>query len=333
MKRILNLLRQDLTLVTRDSILVYVLVAPILFAVAVRLFLPGIGEMLPTVVVTADAPELVREELAAYLEVEVASDRRAVESRVRANDDAAGVLVEPDGSYRLILQGNEGHELTEAFRAVLASMEGVEVPVAFELTRLEGSGPQTTEYVAAVVLLLSTLIGGMLAGFTMVDDRGSGAIRALAVSPLRLWQYLTEKSLFILAFSLLAGVTASLIMVGTAINYGLLVASLAIGLSVPLVLAITLGAFADDQIAAIGMAKITMPVYLTPPVLAIFIPQAWHGFFYPFPNYWLFAALRGVFVGETGPVGVLPSALLALAGGVVATLIFGGVLRKRFNLR
>lgn len=360
MKRLLSLFRQDLTLVTRDSILVYIFLAPILLSVAARVFVPSLTDAAPTVVVTADAPAELGDQLEGLFEVEVVEDLAALERRVAANDDVAGVVAVQNGTtggeraagasaarrdassaahgssetgYRLILQGNEEHEVAAAFAAGVTSLLDVDLPVAFETSRIEGEEPKTAEYVAVIVILMTTVLGGMLAGFTMVDDRSTGAVRALGVSPLRLWQYLLEKAFFILVYSLVAGLLSALIMLGTSVDFGLLALTLVVAFTVPMVLSITMGVYAGDQIAAIGMAKITMPIYLTPPVVAIFIGRDWHGFFYPLPNYWLFNALTDVVIGEYTAAGALPSSLLALAGGLAVALIFAKPLRKRFMLR
>ncbi len=357
MKRLLSLFRQDITLITRDSILIYIFLAPVLLSVAARVFVPSLTDIAPTAVVTAEAPQELRADLERFFEVEVVKDMAALEARVLANDEVAGVVpaqnVAPgvgatgtagagdargatgagSSGYRLILQGNEEHEVAVAFAAGVTSLLDPELPVDFETTRIAGEEPKTGEYVAVVIILMTTVLGGMLAGFTMVDDRSTGAVRALGVSPLRLWHYLLEKAVFILLYSLVAGLLSALITIGTGVNLGLLAIALVVAFTVPMVLSIAMGVYASDQIAAIGMAKITMPIYLTPPVLAIFIGRDLHGFFYPFPNYWLFNALTDVVVGEYNVVGALPSALLALAGGLLVALMFAKPLRRRFMLR
>ena len=93
MKRIFNILRQDWTNVLRDNLLFYILLAPAIMAVAVRLLAPSIEMVNVRVAVNEAMPQAIQENLAEYAIVTTYPDRDALITRVEKNDDVPGIFL------------------------------------------------------------------------------------------------------------------------------------------------------------------------------------------------------------------------------------------------
>lgn len=356
LKRILNLFRQDLTVITRDSIVLYVFAAPVLLAVLGRLLLPAFQDTVPTVAVDPALPPAIQERLEDYAEVVALDSTAEVERRVLQNDDVAGLRpadangltaaagaadgAENSGAaartgtaaYELVLQGNESSESRELFQTIAAAVFGhiQPVPVTFEV--LADSEDNFTAYATLIMVLVATLLGGMVAGFNIVDDRNTGAVNALAVSPLRLRDYLTSRAVFCMLFAVAAGLVVTLIVLGGGVPLGSLVVALIIGTPLVVIIGYAMGLIAKDQIAAIGLGKILIPVYMVPATIPIFIPQSWHPIFYPFPNYWYFVAFENIFIGNS-TLPYWPALGIAAVGGLVLVGVLTPPMRRVMKLR
>lgn len=330
LKRIITLLRQDFTNSIRDNIILYVLVAPILLSVAARVFVPSIQTSVPEFVADRALPESVIEEIDRFGDVMLVDGEDDVRRRVSRNDDVTGFVARADGPA-LVLQGNEEKGAAETARLVAETAFGGRELVELETVVVGEGRSYVYEYVSAVLLLTVAMLGGMAAGFAMVDDRAGDSIRALAVSPLRLLDYIVSKTVFTVVYSVVLGFLAVLILIGIDVHVLRLLAALAVAGIVGVVLGLVMGLIAENQIAAIGVAKILMPAFATIPILAFVIPSAWQWVLYPFPNYWIFVGFLSVLTNWTVPVGFWFTILVGIAGSIVAIGICYPFVKRRLR--
>jgi ABC-2 type transport system permease protein len=339
-RRLLTLLRQDLTGAFRDSVILYVVAAPLILAVLARLLLPSLEQATLTCAVIRKAdPELVRK-LEAYFRVETLPNEQALERRVLRPDDVAAVLVE-DGSTTLLLEGNEQEETRSIYVSALAAIlgePGAQGKVEIRAQSL-GGGRQGSarsylnEYVAVFLIMLATLLGGMTVGFNMVDDRHTRAFQALAVSPLPLRDFLISRALFATLQGLAVGVLTTVILLGFRLPYGRLLVALVASGPVAVILGFLMAVMADNQIAAIGATKLIMPVYLLVPLVGIFLPGSWQWFLLPFPNYWMFLSFRSLFVATPQLAGFGLAVAVTLLSGLAADALLAPRLARVFRFR
>ncbi len=322
--RIRTRLAADWTMARRDPVSLYILLAPVIFAVLIRAFVPGAGEQRPTFAVLDSVPEESRSLLSSFGELVLFEERSHLEARVNRPDDVPGFVMTEAG-LTMLLQGDESEASERYFRMVLLdTRSGGRVLEAVSGETGGVTGPDAAEsvllrYLAVVVLMTTVLLGGMQVGFLLVEDRSTGAIRALAVSPLRLRDYLSARYLYTIAQSGLGMIAAAYIMLGVSVNLpALLLVVLIGGLSGALV-GTLLGTLADSQIAAMGVGKLIIPLFLLVPLLSLVIPASFRPLLWPFPNFWLWSMLESMYVGRLG-YGFGLSAVLAAALGLLANI-------------
>lgn len=331
MRRIWTLWQQDLTLALRDSILIYVLVSPLILAVLARLFVPGIEDVQFTFVVDDGAPPFMVAGLEAYGRVEIVDSVTALEERISRSDDVAGVLQDEQG-WTVRLEGNEHEEHGEAVVAVLASILSDEPAATVTRRGLGGQRTPLLEYIAVCLIMLTMLMGALVAGFHIVDEKSSLAIRALAIAPLPIRDYLLARGLFSFILGGVLSLISTVIVVGLEVNYWKVTLGIVASVVTITLVAFIIGALASNQVQALAVVKVLMAVYLSVPVLAIFIPQQYHVTLYWLPNYWMFSTLSNAIVGEA-PVGFWTSVGLTMATSVVLLAAMVPFLRRRFRLR
>jgi len=200
----------------------------------------------------------------------------------------------------------------------LAAPEG---GVSYQSQAVEANGGLAYRVSLLCILLLSLFVGGATVGLSIVDERESGAIRAVAVSPMRLGGYALSKLIPALLFGL-AGITGAALITGQA---RLLPAYLLLTLASALVsgmMAFLLGAFAANQIAAIGVLKLLVPLGMILPVSAVFVSEKWQVFYYILPMYWQYRALSAVLAGTGAAWPTILTLLVSVPWFAAAVWLF-----------
>jgi ABC-2 type transport system permease protein len=331
MRQILSLLRQDVTNSLRDNVILYMIVAPILLALGARALLPSLEEIKITFAVDTAVDEPIIERLDAFGDVELHDSREAVVARVERADDVPGIVPDGDG-YAVILEGNEP-EGEEIASVVMSSILSDDALATYEHSQLTENRSLVAEYGAITLVMMAVMLGAVIAGFIMVDEKESGAIQALAVSPLTMRQFTLARAIFALVVSTFMAMVSSAILVGTAVHYGLLLLGCVIGAGVGTLVGYIIGGFSSNQLEAMALIKVLMIVYLTLPFVTIFIPRNWHWPFYPLPNYWMWQIFENLYIGQLGPVGFWGASGLTVALSAVGLLILRPFLMQRLKLR
>lgn len=331
LKTIFSLFRQDLTNAMRDNLVIYMLIAPLLLALGARVLLPSLEETKLTYAVESAVDQTVIDGLEALGDVALFDGREEVIARVERSDDVPGIVRDGD-TFTVYLEGNEpqGEEIAAM---VMSSVLHEDEVSTFVHEELRASRSLISEYGAVVLVMLAVMIGALVMGFLMVDDKETNAIQALAVSPLTMAQYLLARGLFAVIFGAIIALISSAILAGTAVNYALLLVGFLVAGSVGLIIGYILGGFAGNQLEAIGLIKIVMFAYLTIPILTIFVPHNWQWAFYLLPNYWMFKIFENLFVGQIGPIGFWGATALTLVSSVAYLLALAPLMRRRVQLR
>ena len=333
MKRLFALIRQDALMSARDSIVLYIMIAPLLLAVVARVLVPSVQNNEALIAVTANLPDSSVESLQAFGRVQRFEDLEDLERRVGQADDVPGFTLSSGDRLQLVLEGNETEESRAAFELYARAASGTSSGVPVTLEPLSEERSRLYEYVAIFLALMAIMLAGMMMGFSLVEDRSSGVTRAMAVTPTTLQGFLTAKTVFVAFFALTGGIVTYAVLLGGQANYGLLLLALLAAAPVGAVLGIITGLVADSQIAAIGAAKIMIPVFGIPAMLALLIPHSWHWTLFVFPNYWAFVTLQAGLLPGTTVLGFWPSAALSLGLGVALIALVSPMVRRRFGLR
>ncbi len=296
MRAILNLMRQDLATALRDNIVLYMIVSPLLLALLVRLFLPSVEATGLSVALSREVGGELTAAIEDYADVEIFATVDEVIARVEQNDAVPGLIME-NGELVLLFEGNEPEAIIEAGQAMLTAVTASERLIEFEARRMGEGSSLFREILILSLIMLALLLGGVVSGFIIIDEKDTKAVNALAVTPLGLYRYIAARTLGAVVVASLVTSGTALILVGSAINYLLLTTAIAASILIVAVLTLTVGGFASNQVSAIAVIKVLMPIYLALPIVSLFVPERWQFIFYPMPNFWQFQMLRSIFFG------------------------------------
>lgn len=326
MNSVLNMIKRDLIRSGRDNILLYVILSPIILAVIAYFILPNF---------TSPSYDLVidGETASAYDFRQINSNSLTVQKEIDEeilveNGDSIAVR-QVNGRYE-ILVSQENASAAKAYieEQLIPLLEGGE-PVIESRNRAVIIG-----YTTVLLLLTTMLLGGMTAGMLIVDERAGKTLEGTAVTPTGITEYIFAKSILSFVIPLIIGFFVSLIVAGRTWSPAAYLTASAGALPLGILFGMLTGYFADNQISALGTVKLLMPLFLTIPVVSLFVPGNLKALFYLFPNFWLFESLQFVFIpGYANPVGFALSTVIALLSGLAVLAFILPKCAKRFGLR
>jgi fluoroquinolone transport system permease protein len=174
---------------------------------------------------------------------------------------------------------------------------------------------------SAALLLITPVIGGLVVGFLLLDQRDDRTLAALQVTPLPLRAYLAYRlaapMLLSLAMMLVAFPLAGLAEAGIA---AVLLAALAAAPLAPLI-ALGLACFAENKVQGLALLK-GASILLIAPIAAIFVPPPWQWALGIAPTFWPARLYWALGAGEPGWWAYL------LAGLAYQALLLAMLLRR-----
>lgn len=332
-RRILNLLGKDLLYSRRESILIYSMAGMLLLAVGMLFFLPSLEQMDIIIAIDDSVPPEVARQLEWYARVERYGNYDRLRERVLAFDDVAGIYYSGE-EYVVLLEGNEESYVRELPGVILDRILQGEDLVELNSVSLGRERSPVREYTAIFFLLSMFLVGGMFIGLSIVDDRQSGAIRALAVAPINVVEYMIGKSILGLLVVVALTLAVATILLGPAsLHYPLLLISVAASLGLSILIGFLIGLFSNNMITAIGILKVISLPITGVPVAAMFLPDRLKWLLYLFPNYWTFEAFYRMFIRTDLPLAPVNLVAFIFSFGLVLILVFrfGRKLRLTFQ--
>jgi ABC-2 type transport system permease protein len=179
--------------------------------------------------------------------------------------------------------------------------------------------------------IMALLISGMIIGFAIIEEKESGTISALMVTPLNRTELIIGHSItgIFTAFGLTLAVTVILGVEG--ISYVKLITATAVGTLLSIFFGFALGSISSNQINGIANFKIASLLLIMPPLITLFISEGKEIFLYWLPSYWSYAAFRAVLVFKDNWIELLKIATVGVGVTVVWLLIIYLTLKKRIE--
>ena len=105
-RRIWTIFKRDLKVNSKDFISLYILVIPILFAVLINVFAPGINDTTINLALIEGENEAQVEYLGKFAKIELFENEDDIKKRVEKRDSMIGIIPENEGYY-IMTQGDE----------------------------------------------------------------------------------------------------------------------------------------------------------------------------------------------------------------------------------
>jgi ABC-2 type transport system permease protein len=297
-KRIAAIIGRDILSGTRDYLMIYIFIAPFLLAFALKSLAPGVGAASVKMVVPEDTEQALYNYLENYGKVETIRDSYDIEERVLRTDDIFGVI-EKEGKYEIISQGNETEGMIDVLRFVINSYANRELgsPVDVKISDVGWTLSPLKHQGAIFLIVFGSVFGGMLILLSLVEEKMSNTISAINVSTVSKAELVIGKGAMGFVMPVVGAFGTVLILGFEGIDYGmltLLILSIAL---ISIIIGFSVGVVNTEPISAIASMKTTFVPIMGSIFGAIFLSDKWHVILYWSPFYWAYRGMDEIILG------------------------------------
>lgn len=328
-KKIFAIFLRDLKVNTRDFLALYIIVFPILFAIAINLLTPSINDTTVNLaLIEGENPEQI-EYLKDFAKVEVFKDAEAIENRVGKRDNIIGIL--PDGDdYYVLQQGNENEEVVGFAKALLTFYELDVRPEDSnaEIIELGQTIPPLKKMLVNIAIIFTSILGGMLIAFNIIEEKVDRTIRAIHLSPVSRNTYIIGKSLMGILLPIYGTAALVLITGFTSINVLQMILIVLVSTIISLLVGFIEGIRNDDVISAAGNVKILFLPMAAAIAAVELLGDKWQKFFYWIPFYWAYKGNDAVLSQSATWQQIVGYSFIVLLLSTVAYIYLAPKIRK-----
>ncbi|MFC1861598.1 ABC transporter permease, partial [Chloroflexota bacterium] len=290
-KKIFLILKKDLLSSRRDAMALYIMVIPLLLAVGITLFAPGLNDTtVKLAMLNSDDTEHI-EYMEQFAKVELFNSVDELERRVEKRDDI--VAIAPTGhSYEMILQGNES-EIVEEYAVqlnTLYELGATEEETTAQLISFGRTVPPLKTMLIVILISMTVMLAGMLIAMSIVEEKAENTINAVNVTPISQTGFVIGKSLLGGGVAMLGIIGAILITGFYDINWLMIVLVGLTSLILSLVIGLLQGLSSADVIEAAGSVKLLFLPIAGSIAGYEFLADKWQWTMYWSPFYWAYKA-------------------------------------------
>lgn len=318
MKKILRIFRKDATIATRDAMLIYIIVIPVLLAVGILFFAPGVSDSsVKIAMLNSDVQEHISY-LENYVQVELFDSEAELERRINKQDDMIGII--PNGqAYEIVIEGNEDQQLIDMAKAMNAFYELGATKENSTATILDfgKTVPPLKTKLANMLILLEIMLAGMIISLGIVEEKADNTISAINVTPVTQNGFIVGKSLLGGLVAMGSIVIALLIMGYYDVNWLMIVLVGLTSMILTFVIGFLQGLNSTDVIEAAAGVKLTMLPIAASIAGYELLSAKWQWTMYWSPFYWAYKA-NDLILSKTATWGTV---LLCVGAVTVLSLL------------
>ena len=291
LRKIIRIFIRDIKSTPREPMAIYIVIAPLLLAVAITLFAPGLNDTTVNLaMLKSDEPAHI-EYMQQFAKVELFDDQQALETRVNKRDDVAAIA--PKGErYEIILQGNE-NEIVQTYSAMLNSLYEIGATPEDTSATMMSFGktvPPLKTMLVNILVSLTVMLAGMLIALSIVTEKAENTINALNVTPLSQTGFVIGKSMMGGLVSLVSIVIALFITGYSGVNWLMVLLVGFTSMLLSLIIGFLQGLASDDVIEAATNVKMVFLPISGSIVGYELLADKWQWTMYWSPFYWAYKA-------------------------------------------
>ena len=196
-RKVLLIFKRDLKVSIRNFITLYIIVVPIIFAVIINVFSPGINDTTVEIALLKGENQKQEEFFRQFANVELLDTVEDIEERVKKRDNIVGVLPHNKGDYFILNQGNEQDYIIDYVKSLTAFNHydiGIEDSMA-EILDYGRDIPPLKKLMVNVAVMFISVLGGMIIALNIVEEKTDNTISAIHLSPVSRLGFIAGKSL------------------------------------------------------------------------------------------------------------------------------------------
>ncbi len=329
-RQILLIFQRDLKTSVRNYITLYIIVVPIIFAIMINVFSPGINDTtVEMVLLEGENPDQVAY-FRQFANVEELETLEAIENRVRKRDNIIAVLPAEGVDYYILSQGNEPEYVVDYVRS-LAAFDHFEIGMEQSMIEIMDYGrdiPPLKKIMVNTAMIFTSILGGMIIALNIVEEKTDNTISAMHLSPVSRMGFIAGKSM-IGVFVPLIGTILLLVITGfREINYLFAVLMVITSCIISILIGFIEGINNDDVMNAAGNMKILFLPLFGSIAGEELLADKWQVLFYWIPFYWTYKGNKLVLSNSGSWLEIIRYAGIVMGISAIVFLLLAPRIRK-----
>lgn len=329
-RRILLIFQRDLKISVRNFITLYILVVPILFAVIINVFSPGINDTTVEVVLLKGENQKQSDFLEQFAKVESMDTIDEIEKRVMKRDNIIGVLPGKNNEYYILNQGNEPDYVVDSVK-MLITFDYYDIDIDDSLAEIIEYGraiPPLKKIMVNVSMIFTSVLGGMIIALNIVEEKTENTISAIHLSPVSRLEFIAGKSLIGVFVPIVGSLLILLITGFRDINYFHALLMVSTSCIISILVGFFEGINNDDIMNAAGNMKILFLPLFGSIAGEELLSDKWQVLFYWIPFYWTYKGNDLVLTNSGSFLDILKYSGIVLGISVAVFLLLAPKIRK-----
>ncbi|MCH4891010.1 ABC transporter permease [Acidaminobacter sp. JC074] len=330
LKKIYLVFLRDLKTSVRNFMTLYIIVVPIIFAVMINIFSPGINDTTVEIVLLENENPAQSEYFKQFAKVELLASLEEIEERVEKRDNIVAVLPDQSGDYYLLTQGNEPDFVVDYVKN-LTSFDYYEIRTDESIAEIKDYGrdiPPLKKIMVNASMMLCSVLGGMIIALNIVEEKTDNTISAIHLSPVSRLGFIAGKSMIGIFVPLLGSILILLITGFWEINFFHAVIMILTSGIISVLVGFIEGINNDDVMNAAGNMKMLFLPLIGSIAGEELLADKWQFLFYWIPFYWTYKGNDLVLSNNGSWMDVLKYAGIVLAISGVVFILLAPRIRK-----
>jgi len=328
--KILMIFKRDMKVSVRNFITLYIIVVPVIFAVIINVFSPGINDTTVEIVLlegeNSDQVEFFRK----FSKVELLDTVENIENRVKKRDNIVAVLPGRSDEYFILTQGNEPDYVVDYVRN-LTAFDHYDIGMEDSMAEIIDYGrdmPPLKKLMVNIAVMFTAILGGMIIALNIVEEKTDNTISAIHVSPVSRLGFIAGKSIIGVFIPVVSTFLMIIITGFRDINYLHLLLMITTSCIMSILIGFIEGINNDDVMNAAGNIKILfLPLFGSVAAIEL-LEDKWQPLFYWIPFYWTYKGNNLILSGTGATMDILKYAGIVLGISMVVFIVLAPKIRK-----
>jgi len=329
-KKIYLIFQRDLKTSVRNFITLYILVVPIIFAIIINVFSPGINDTTVEIALLEGENPQQSEYLKQFAKVELISTLEEIEDRVAKRDNIVAILPDQKDEYFILKQGNEPDYIIDYVRN-LTAFDHYEIGMEDSIADIEDYGrdiPPLKKLMVNIAMMFSSILGGMIIALNIVEEKNDNTISAIHLSPVSRIGFIAGKSMIGIIIPMVGTLLILIITGFRDINFFHAFIMVATSCIISILVGFIEGINNDDVMNAAGNMKMLFLPLFGSVAGEELLADKWQVLFYWIPFYWTYKGNDLVLSNSGSWIDIMKYAGIVFGISVVVFLLLAPKIRK-----
>lgn len=329
-RKIFLIFQRDLKTSVRNFITLYILVVPVIFAVIINVFSPGINDTTVEIVLLEGESPQQTEYFRQFAKVELLQTLEDIEKRVGKRDNIVAVLPDRKGEYYILAQGNEPDYVVDYVRN-LTAFDHYDIGVDDSIAEIVDYGrdiPPLKKLMVNTSIIFASILGGMIIALNIVEEKTDNTISAIHLTPVSRVGFIAGKSMIGIVVPVVGTMLILIITGFRGINYFHAFLMVATSCIISILVGFIEGINNDDVMTAAGNMKMLFLPLFGSIAGEELLADKWQPLFYWIPFYWTYKGNDLVLSSRGSWLDIIRYSGIVFGISVVVFLVLAPRIRK-----